>query len=278
MLIKCWGSRGSIPVSGVSYVKYGGDTTCVEIRPENGRVIIIDAGTGIRNLGNALRKEGCRSVDIFFTHAHWDHIIGFPYFSPIYTANFNIRIHCRTYGLDMEKILEYQMMPPMFPVNLNQVKASIEYLHDGPGGFEIEGLQVQTIPLSHPNQGSGFKFTENGKSFTFITDNELGHVHQGGLAFDAYRDFCSGSDLLMHDAEFTEAEYERYRTWGHSSYTKALELAIAGKVKRFGLFHFNQERRDEQIDQMVGDCKKKIGQAGSGPECFGVNCGFKIQL
>jgi len=278
MLIKCWGSRGSIPVSGREYIKYGGDSTCMEIRPKDGRVIIIDAGTGIRGLGKTLQKEKCRKVEMYFTHAHWDHIIGFPYFRPIYMHDFEIVIHCCPYGIDIEKVLEYQMMPPLFPVNFKQIKAQIEYVEDvevpaGAGGFSVEPVRI-----SHPNQGAGYKFTEDGKSFVFITDNELGHVHRGGLSFEAYRDFCSGADLLVHDAEFTPREYEKFHSWGHSSYTSALELALSAGVKRFGLFHFNQERTDRQVDNIVRSCREIINDRGSAMECFGVNCGWSMEL
>ncbi len=277
MLIKCWGSRGSIPVSGKDYIKYGGDTTCIEIRGCDGRVIIIDAGTGIRSLGNVLQRESCRTVELFFTHVHWDHIFGFPFFRPIYSADFEIRIHC-PYSINIEKVLEHQMVAPFFPVTYDQTRANLTYLHDGQNRIELGSISVEPIPLSHPNRGAGYQFVENGKCFVFMTDNELGYVHKNGLSSEAYRDFCAGADLLFHDAEYTEKEYKKFRTWGHSSYMSALDLAISANVKRLGLFHFNQERADQDIDEMVADCRTNIIQAGSSLECFGVNCGYSIQL
>ncbi len=277
MLIKCWGSRGSIPVSGREYTKYGGDTTCIEVRGDDGRVIIIDAGTGIRSLGNVLQRERHRKVDLFFTHVHWDHIFGFPFFRPIYSADFEIRIHC-PYSINIEKVLEHQMVAPFFPVTYDQVRAGLTYLHDGQKIIQVGDISVEPIPLSHPNKGAGFKFVERDRTFVFITDNELDYVHKNGMSSEAYREFCAGADLLMHDAEYTEREYKKFRTWGHSSYVSALELALSAGVKRFGLFHFNQERTDSDIDEMVEDCSKRIAVAGSRLECFGVNCGFTIQL
>lgn len=277
MLIKCWGSRGSIPVSGKDYIKYGGDTTCIEIRGCDGRVIIIDAGTGIRGLGNVLQQESFRTVDLFFTHVHWDHIFGFPFFRPIYSADFEIRIHC-PYSINIEKVLEHQMVAPFFPVTYDQIRANLTYLHDGQDRVELGNISVEPIPLSHPNRGAGFKFIENGKSFVFITDNELGYVHKNGMSLEAYRDFCAGADVLFHDAEYTEKEYRKFRTWGHSSYVSALELALSANVKHFGLFHFNQERKDHEIEQMISDCRERIVQAGSSLQCFGVNCGYSIEL
>lgn len=277
MLIKCWGSRGSIPVSGKDYIRYGGDTTCIEIRGRDGRIIIIDAGTGIRGLGNVLQRESCRTVDLFFTHVHWDHIFGFPFFRPIYSADFEIRIHC-PYTINIEQVLKHQMVAPFFPVTYDQIRANLAYLHDGQGRVDIGNISVEPIPLSHPNRGAGYKFIEGGKSFVFMTDNELGYVHKNGLSSDAYRNFSAGSDLLFHDAEYTEKEYKKFRTWGHSSYVSALELAISAGAKRFGLFHFNQERTDREIDEMVAECRAKAAQAGASLECFGVNCGYSIEL
>lgn len=277
MLIKCWGSRGSIPVSGRDYIKYGGDTTCIEIKGDDGRTIIVDAGTGIRGLGNAIQAEGRRCVDLFFTHVHWDHIFGFPFFRPIYSADFELRIHC-PYSINIEKVLEHQMVAPFFPVTYDKIRASLTYLHDGQQRIKLGNISVEPIPLSHPNGGAGFKFIENGKSFVFITDNELGYVHKGGLSQEAYRDFCAGADLLFHDAEYTESEYKKFRTWGHSWYMSALDLAISARVKRFGLFHFNQERTDREIDEITASCREKIKHERSNLECFGVDCGFSLQL
>ena len=117
--------------------------------------------------------------------------------------------------------------------------------------FRIGSATVVPIPISHPNTGKGYKFIEDGKTFVFITDNELGFVHPGGLPFEDYVEFCSGADLLIHDGEYTAAEYPRLTEWGHSSYTDALELAFQAGVKRLGLFHLNQERSDDQIDRIV---------------------------
>lgn len=276
MLIKCWGSRGSIPVSGKDYIKYGGDSTCIEIRPKDGRVIIIDAGTGIRGLGRQLQKDECRKLDIFFTHAHLDHTIGFPFFRPLYSPDFEITAHYCPHGSNIRKALEEIMRPPHFPVDFSQIKARlnfVEEVHDLTDNFFIE-----PVSISHPNGGCGYKFTENGRSFVFLTDNELGHVHAGGLPREAYIEFCAGADLLIHDAEFTPREYEMFATWGHSSYDSALELALAAGVKRFGLFHFNQERTDEQLDRIVQACRNTIKDRGSSLQCFAVHCGYSTEV
>jgi ribonuclease BN (tRNA processing enzyme) len=139
-------------------------------------------------------------------------------------------------------------------------------------------MTITPIPLSHPNQGVGYKFTEDGKSFVFLTDNELMHKHHGGMDFDDYCEFSAGADLLIHDAEYDDDDYKKKKTWGHSTYKDALRLAQEAGVKRFGLYHHNQERSDAQVDAFVKDCKKIIRQNSSGMKCFAVTQDMEIEL
>jgi phosphoribosyl 1,2-cyclic phosphodiesterase len=279
MYIKCWGSRGSIPVSGKEYVKYGGDTTCLEIRTKDDRIIIVDGGTGIRRLGNKLIKEGRFSYDIIFTHAHWDHLIGFPFFKPLYLEQTNIQMQgCPFAQKYVATMLSKVMSPPNFPVEYNDVKAHIYYEPACPEHIEIGTVTVVPIRLNHPNEGSGYKFIEDGKSFVFLTDNELEFTHGGGLPFESYESFSSDADLLIHDGEYTREEYKVTKQWGHSVYTTALELAINAKVKQFGLFHLNQERTDQQVDQMVEKCRQIVAEQGSDLECFAVGADMTFVL
>lgn len=271
MRIKCWGSRGSIPVSGAGYLKYGGDTTCLEIQTESGANIIVDAGTGIRRLGNHLMKENRFNYHFIFTHAHWDHLIGFPFFKPLYSEDAELHMHrCPFQKTFVETMLSKLMTPPYFPITYANVKAKIEYENACPLQFDIGSVSIIPIPISHPNGGSGYKFTENDKTFVFLTDNELGYVHPKGLPFEAYRDFCEGADFLIHDAEYTPEEYRTTIEWGHSVYTDVLRLAVQAGVKRLGLFHINQERTDIQMDDIVADCNQWLREQGSSTTCFAV--------
>jgi len=272
MYLKCWGSRGSIPVSGKEYLKYGGDTTCLEIRSESGDIIIVDAGTGIRRLGNLLLKEKKYQYNFIFTHAHWDHVMGFPFFKPLYFKQAQLQMHrCPFHKKFVETILSKVMTPPNFPVKYADLKAQIFYEDACPLTFEIGSIQITPIPISHPNGGSGYKFVENGKSFVFLTDNELGYVHPGGLPRKDYVDFCTGADLLIHDAEYTPAEYKMTKAWGHSIYTEALDLALEAGVKKLGLFHLNQERSDLAVDKIVESCRQRLVEKGNRLECFAVS-------
>jgi len=279
MQITCWGSRGSIPVSGKQYLRYGGDTTCLEIRAASGEIIIVDAGTGIRRLGNKLIDEKNRRYHFIITHAHWDHLMGFPFFKPLYEPGAVFMMHrCPFPKKFVENMITRIMTPPNFPVRYSALKAEITYERSCSTYFSIGSVRVEPIPLSHPNMGSGYKFIEGGKTFVFLTDNELGYTHPGGRSFAEYVKFCAKADLLFHDAEYTPQEYERQILWGHSAYTEALDLAMEANVQRFGLFHLNQERSDAQVDEIVDDCRRIVIEKGSDLECFAVGADMVFDL
>jgi ribonuclease BN (tRNA processing enzyme) len=279
MVIRCWGSRGSIPVSGKEYLKYGGDTTCLEIRTRSDDIIIVDAGTGIRRLGNQLVEQERFHYNFIFTHAHWDHLMGFPFFKPLYFKRTSIRMYrCPFHNKFVESILSKVMAPPNFPVKYRDIKAQMLYEDACPAEFEIGSVTVIPIALSHPNGGSGYKFIEDGKTFVFLTDNELGMIHPGGRPYADYVNFSKGADLLVHDAEFTPEEYERFVEWGHSVYSDALRLAREAEVSALGLFHLNQERTDQDMDDIVAACRTHITEHGLGFECSAVAAGMVFEL
>jgi phosphoribosyl 1,2-cyclic phosphodiesterase len=279
MFIRCWGSRGSIPVSGQEYTKYGGDTTCIEIRTQSDDIIIVDAGTGIRRLGNELIREGRYQYNFLLTHGHWDHLMGFPFFKPLFLEHPEIRMHRGAFHKKfMETMFAKVMAPPNFPVRYSDLKAKIVYVEGNPEKFQIGSVTIIPIQISHPNAGKGYKFVEDGKSFVFLTDNELGFVHPGGLPASEYAAFCEDADLLMHDAEYAPQEYKLLIEWGHSSYLDVLELAFKAGVKQLGLFHLNQERSDEEVDEMVDACRNIIIRRGKNMECFAVGAGMSFEL
>ena len=279
MIIRCWGARGSIPVSGDEYLKYGGDTTCIEVRTKNDEIIIVDAGSGIRRLGNKLISENRFQYTLIFTHAHWDHIMGFPFFKPVYFKKTRLSMFgCPFAQASVQEIIAKIMSPPNFPVNIEDIKAEITYHESCEKVFTMNSMTITPIPISHPNQGIGYKFVEDGKSFVFLTDNELTFKHPGGTDFEDYRDFSLNADLLIHDAEYTEEEYEKTRAWGHSVYKDALRLAREAKVKKFGLFHHNQERSDASVDKIVEDCRKIIKSNGDEIECFALHQDMEIRI
>lgn len=277
MLIRCWGARGSIPVSGAGYLRYGGDTPCVEIRTRRDDVVVLDAGSGARRLGNRLVEEDRREFTMIFTHAHWDHIMGFPFFKPIYRPSTRIHFYgCPSTQRSVQGIIASIMSPPNFPVPFADITATILYQDACALTFAIGDMTVSSIPLSHPNGGRGYRFEEDGQSFVFLTDNELTHRHPGGMAYEDYRDFCRGADLLVHDAEYLREDYRLTRTWGHSVYTDALRLALDAGVARLGLFHHNQDRTDEGIEKMLADCRDRVN--GQPLSCFAMTQETEIIL
>ena len=279
MKIKFWGARGSIPVSGKNYIKYGGSTTCVEVRTKKDELVIVDAGSGIRLLGKELLKNSHTNFNMLFTHSHWDHVLGFPFFAPIYNKKTRIRIMGCSFSSDpVREIIAKTMQPPGFPVKFEEIEARFEFGSLCAGGCDISGLQVLPIELSHPNNGLGYKFSEGGKTFAFLTDNELGFVHPGGRKPEDYVAFSRGADLLVHDADFTPEEYPRRRTWGHSTWRQALDLALRAEVRALGLFHHNQDRHDRDVDRIVAECSSLARKAGSRLKCFAVKEQQEIKL
>ncbi len=279
MIIKCWGSRGSIPVSGRQYVVYGGDTTCVEITAGSGETIIIDAGTGIRRLGNVLLEQQKTQYYMLLTHCHWDHIMGFPFFKPLlYTRNRLVIQDRKFAGFSTKDVLNRVLCPPFFPVRLKDLKADISFDAALNNHFNIGSVEIDAIPTSHSQGSLGYKFTEDGKTFVFLTDNELGFAHPQGQGFEGYKRFAGYADVLLHDAEYTQAEYLHRKGWGHSSVPHALDLAVEAGVGQLGLIHLNQDRGDHDMDAIVQDCKDILTAKKSKLLCYGVSCDFEITL
>jgi phosphoribosyl 1,2-cyclic phosphodiesterase len=278
MIIRCWGARGSIPVSGKDYLRYGGNTTCLEIRNNRDDILLVDAGSGIREAGNAFLADGRRDFTLLLTHAHWDHIMGFPFFKPLYRHDATINIWGCPFAQDsIREMLARVMFAPYFPIKYDDIHANVTYAEICIETYQLGDLTITPIALSHPNQGTGYKFSEAGKSFVFLTDNELGLQHEGGLSYDNYIEFCHGADLLIHDAEYLDEEYPKRRGWGHSTIEQATKLALDAGVKQLGLFHHNQERIDTEVDNLVALSRRIIRERKSSLECFAVHQAMELK-
>jgi phosphoribosyl 1,2-cyclic phosphodiesterase len=272
MKITIWGCRGSLPTPGPDTLRYGGNTTCLTLESNDGRHFVIDAGSGIRALGkHMLKDKTAREICLMLTHSHWDHLMGFPFFTPAYLPGFTIKF-CGGHQAQqsIQGFLVHQMEPPYFPVDFKVMKANFKLGCTGPCHGPTGKFSIDTIPLNHPNGGLGFKFVEDGRSFVFLTDNEIGHAHPGGLERKDYLAFCKGVDVLIHDAQYTDEEYKVTVGWGHSTYAAATDFAIEAGVKRFGIFHHDPDRTDGDLDRRVAWCRERIGSAGSAVDCFGV--------
>lgn len=278
MEIKIWGCRGSLPTPGEATLRYGGNTTCLEISFESSPPLIVDAGSGIRLLGKKLHEEDRhRQLCMLLTHSHWDHLIGFPFFSPAYDSRYTINV-CGgpTAQSSLRNYLAHQMQAPYFPVEFDVMRATFRFQCPDLGANCSQADEVRAIPLNHPNGGYGFKLSEGGKSFVFLTDNELDFSHEGGLSRQMYVEICRGADLLLHDAQYTEEEYAQTRGWGHSRFSDAVDLAIDAGVGRLGLFHHDPDRTDDDLDQRLEECQERIRKAGSDLECFAAADGMEL--
>lgn len=279
MIVRSWGSRGSMAVSGVQYVTYGGDTTCLQITAKTGETVIVDAGTGIRRLGNFLLEKKITRYYLLITHCHWDHLLGFPFFRPLLHTRNQLVVQNRVFGsLTLKQVFERLMMPPFFPVRLSELAADIRFDSGLTGCFNIGSLQIDTIPTSHSRGTLGYRFRENGRSFVFLTDNELGYDHPQSRGVDAYRQFALNADVLFHDAQYTKEEYQRRKGWGHSSIPHVLDLALNAGVGEVGLTHLSQDRTDQEMGAIVKDGNRFFSSRNSDTRCYGVTCDFEIVL
>lgn len=279
MKVRFWGVRGSIPSPGNITQKYGGNTACIEIRVGvDDRLIIIDAGSGIRSLGNHLMAndlpKGPIDADIFLSHTHWDHIMGYPFFTPIYIPGTKLRVHGPVSFEDdpLETVVGGQMKYRYFPINVGELASEVKFfrLKENPAIDMGDGLNLVTKLLNHPITALGYRFEYEGKSVCtcydtepfrnlFVTDpddplyDEAMAVEGEEVAEEqnkAVEDFFAGTDLLIYDAQYTGEEYYAMRVnWGHTPIEHAISAASRAGVKKLALFHHDPDRDDQALDK-----------------------------
>ncbi len=271
MRLTFWGTRGSIPSPGKGREYYGGNTTCLEILLNPEIQIIIDAGTGIRELGNNMLKNKITARDsyILFTHFHWDHIQGLPFFVPAY-INGNTFI---VSGVEKDKdrlreIISDQMKVPYFPVGLETMQNQLRFQELFGNGTEIGGTRIFYTTTNHPQETLAFRFEENGRIITFLTDCELNSEAKDARPIEHFAEFCKDSDYLIVDAQFTEHELPNRFGWGHSSNMDALRLAELSHSKTLILFHHDPAHDDNFIDRMVSDVISAANEKKLNINCF----------
>lgn len=248
MKVRVWGCRGSIPAPGPATVRYGGNTSCVEISAGGSRVII-DAGTGIRALG--IGSESGHAT-LLLSHYHWDHIQGLPFFGPAYNPETALTVYGpRVEGIGPRDYLCGQMIPPYFPASPSQLVGIRDWHQTPDGEFEIGGVRVRAAHLAHPGVTYGYRLEAGGVAVVYMSDNEP--ILAPPDLMNGMLDLAAGADLLLHDCQYTEDEYPHHRGWGHSSPRQVADFARHAGVRRLMMFHHDPSHTDEQVEAMLDD-------------------------
>ena len=285
-LVRFWGVRGSMPCPGPDTFRFGGNTACIEIRagengaPGGGRLVIIDCGTGIRLLGEELIKNKTLiDADIFISHTHWDHIMGFPMFTPIFNPSAKLRIRGPVINEEdsLENIIGTQLSYKFWPVKQSELAARIEYDQIKETSIDLgDGLKVTTKYLNHSILCMGYRFEYQGKSIVTAFDHEpfrnLFSSDPADPDYDEtaaiegeeasmeenkkFHEFIKDADVLIHDAQYTTEEYKKHLGWGHSSFDLAIEAAQKARVKKLVFFHHDPNRTDRQLEEMEKQYQK----------------------
>lgn len=237
-----WGCRGSLATPGEATLRYGGNTTSVEVRTDSGRLVVLDAGTGIRRLGISLADEAPRQIDLLLTHMHLDHVEGLGFFAPLFDPECTLTVWGSGPSL-RERIAAY-LSPPLFPLEHDRIPARIEVHEVGAETWSLDGLSVTAAHVQHPGGALGFRLEGGGRSLAFIPDNELGLDADSGL------ELAAGADVLLHDAQYTDEEYETRVGWGHTSLGQFAPFVQRAGAKRVVMFHHDPAHADAKLESM----------------------------
>lgn len=250
MSVRFWGVRGSIPCPGPDTLRYGGNTSCIEVMCGQ-QQLIFDAGSGIRRLGASCLDRNYRDYQIFFTHTHLDHIIGLPFFAPAFNPAHNIKMYAgHLQGpIRLRDVLSGMMQDPIFPIGIDQLNAQTEFAEFAPGDVltPAEGISIRTAPLNHPNGATGYRIDYGDHSVCIITDTE--HFADGldQNIVDLVRD----SDIMIYDSTYTDEQYPRHKGWGHSTWQEGMRLCTAANVERLVIFHHDPSHDDDKMDAIA---------------------------
>ena len=297
--VKFWGVRGSIPTPGPRTLKYGGNTSCVQINFPGKSHFIVDAGSGIRELG----KELLQSKDpvkgyIFLSHFHWDHIQGLPFFKAAFKPGNHFEVFgCDEPDVELTKIISFQMNPIYFPVAVEDMGAEVRFQTIQEGSFMVEGVEVETRFMNHPGYTMGFRFNYDGKSVVYISDNEpftnpFADPAEGkdssslAARFENFVDdkedgliqFIKDADLLIHDTQYFPDEYLQRITWGHSPYTYTVDIAIKAHVKRLVLFHHDPDHDDATVEEIAELSRQRLAEKRHNIPCTPAREGEIIEV
>ena len=269
MLARVWGCRGSLASPGPETVKYGGNTSCVEVRTGDGDLIILDAGTGIRPLGNTLMGELPRTIHVLLTHLHLDHLEGLGFFGPLWSPDVDLHIWGPPSPLrSLERRIAQYLSPPLFPIHLQDIPSRPTF-HDVPDDdWKIGSTKVSANPVSHRGPTVGYRLEEDGLALAYIPDHEpalgvdLRSVEPEWISGHAV---AQGAEVLLHDAQYTEAEYPQRVGWGHSSVAHVVAFAAVSDVRRLVMFHHDPMHSDAQLEELLARARELYDGRGAEP-------------
>jgi phosphoribosyl 1,2-cyclic phosphodiesterase len=264
--LRLWGVRGSIPSPGPLTARYGGNTPCISIEVGEEKCLVIDAGTGVRALGNYLLDKPCQ-IYVLLTHEHWDHIQGFPFFAPLYQEGRRLLLFPVERDMDRLCSLVDQMDGAHFPVTHSQLPSRPECIQSDPMEFlDKEGFGISRHRTNHPGVCFGYRLDHKGKSIVFMPDNELRPLEKQLTTMEELANFCRGVDVLMHDSQFVPRDFPLKRGWGHSLFGQACELAAMAEAKHLILIHHDPERSDAQLDAIEEESKAWMAKHSPGTQ------------
>ncbi|HET9488815.1 MAG TPA: response regulator [Methylomirabilota bacterium] len=286
MRVRFWGTRGSLAKPGPTTVRYGGNTSCVEVRLADGTLIVLDCGTGAHGLGQALvtSADGPRRGHLLITHTHWDHIQGFPFFAPLFVAGDEWDLYAPgSGGRQLETTLAGQMEYTYFPVTLAQLDATIRFHDLVESQFQIGSARIVAQYLNHPALTLGYRLEADGVAVVYAVDHEphgRGYAGESPVHREDQRhvEFLAGADLVIHDAQYTADEYPKRIGWGHCPAEWAVDYALAAGARRLALFHHDPLRDDDAVDRLVDMCRQRVSAAGARLDLFAAAEGQALEL
>ena len=281
MRVRFFGVRGSIPTPGPSTVRYGGNSVCVEVRLADDTRIILDAGTGLRECGKQIELEGYRGkIHQFITHPHWDHIMGLPFFGPLYRKDTHYLLHPMTEGARQRSAKPILFDGEHFPVRFADLPATIERVEDR-DEHRIGTARIHAVELNHPGGAAGFRIDdEDGTSLCYLTDNELNPPPTDHVVTtpDELARFAHGASLVIHDAQYLPSDMPGKRGWGHSLVEEVLELARKAEVRAVALHHHDPDRDDKALDAIGANTTEWAGTHAPGLRAIVACEGLELDL